>query len=231
MRFLGLFFAGLLACGTLPGQNVWEVDLKARTIRMDGYTDDWEGVSALWIKPGAPGVKQVGVFAPDDVALSLRALWDKNLLHVAAEWLDNAWDVQRVARQDAVFVTPDQKRRDRMLFFDNLKFQIWDIEADYVLWVSPRHAEQGPFFWHRLLGSVKRLEAASSPPMIAAREKDGLVTLEIQFQWRELKIKPKPGRKLPLTLLLADSDMPGRFLESKIAALKNLEWTGQMRLK
>lgn len=212
------------------GRPIWQVPKKSTGVQVDGFLQEWGGVPGITLQAGAPEVRSESVIQPDDVSLIAKAAWDNDNLYVALEWKDNAWDVEQVLRQQAVWVTPQQQRRERMLFYDYVKIQINDPDFDFVLWVSPRINNRGPYSWCRLLAGAKRMEKAISPPAISARQQDGTATLEIQFSWRELLTKPKAGRALPLTLLVSDSDLPGRPLELKLQQLKSLVWDGVIKL-
>jgi hypothetical protein len=227
--FLALAAFSLSALNVL-GQAVWQVGKKPGAIQVDGFLQEWEAVPGLIIQAGAPNVRSEGVSQPDDVSVVAKAVWDDDNLYVALEWKDNIWDISHVLRQQAVWVTPQQRRRERMLFFDNFKLQMSDIEFDYVFWVSPRIDNRGPYSWCRLLRGAKRMERATSPPAISTRQQDGRATLEMQFAWRELNVDPKVGKSWPLSLLVADSDLPGKPLELKLSQLKSLAWDGVIRL-
>jgi len=212
------------------GQAVWEVRKKPTAIQVDGFLQEWDAVTGLTLQAGGPGVRTESVSQADDVSAVLKAAWDKDNLYVALEWKDNTWDVEQVLRQQAVWVTPQQQRRERMLFYDYLKIQVNDPEFDYVLWLTPRIDNRGPYLWSRLLSGAKRMEKATSPPAITARQQDTKATIEILLPWRELQVKPKAGKTLPLTLLLADSDLKGKPLELKLSQLKSLVWDGVIKL-
>ncbi len=233
MKWFGILGAiGCAMLGPAWGQS-WNIPHRTQQILLDGWLEDWRGVPELILRPGASGVRTQGEFGDSDVSVKIKALWDEDGLYLAVEWQDDRWDIREVRRRDAVFVTPDRRRRDRMLFFDNLKFQIRTLEFDYLLWVSPRVQDQGPFFWHRRLRGANVRESATRDPVITPREhEDGRVTLEILLEWKELELKPKKLVKngLPVLILLADSDQPGSILESKLANLKSLEWDGTGRL-
>lgn len=214
----------------LFGQAVWQVRKKSAAIQVDGFLQEWEAVPGLTLHVGAPNVRSESVSQADDVSVVAKAAWDKDNLYVALEWKDNTWDVEQVLRQQAVWLTPQQQRRERMLFYDYFKIQMSDAEFDYVFWVTPRIDNRGPYSWCRLLSGAKRMERATSPPAISTRQQDGKATLEILFTWRELNAKPKAGKTLPLTLLVADSDLPGKPLELKLPQLKSLVWDGVIEL-
>lgn len=206
----------------------WEILRTEETILIDGFLEDWKSVPALVLSSGSPGVRTNGHFGTGDLTVTLRALWDPQKLYLAVEWNDNLWDVQKVLRRDAVWVTENRQRRDRMHFFDNLKFHIEKFDYNYIMWVSPRLSDRGPFLWHRLLKGARGMEAAVSPPMVTGRFQSGVATLEIVLDWDDLDLKPEGQGGIPLILLLADSDLPGKILETKLTQLKWLEWSGQM---
>ena len=213
------------------GQAVWEIPKAEQEIQLDGFIDEWPtNLPRLLLSPTSPMIRVTGEFGKEDLSLSLRFLWDSQNLYVAVEWEDDEWDLKQVRRNKAVWVSPDRRRRDRMHFFDNLKFHIQRSEYDYILWTSPRAKEQGPFVWQRLLEGVTGMETATSPPLVTGRFRANKVTMEIMFYWKQLRIKPKRTMIVPLTLIVADSDLPGGFLESKLNQLKWLEWKGQVKL-
>lgn len=227
--------AGCILTATLLTAQAqsWDVPYRQTEIVLDGHLEEWEGVPRLVLAPGSAGISQQGSFGEGDLSVTLRAMWDEENLYVAVEWRDDRWDVREVRRRDSVFVTPDRRRRDRMLFFDNLRLQIHELEFDYLLWVSPRVEGQGPYFWHRRLLGARVRESATRDPVITPREHDdGSVTLEMLFEWKQLQLKPKKRKKkgLPLEVLVADSDQPGSILESKLDHLKHLSWRGSLRL-
>lgn len=220
----------LLLSGGLAGeglsQSTFSVPRRTQDVLVDGFLHEWSHVPVLEMHPELTGLGVEGEFKEDDVRLQLQAQWDDQYLYLALTWHDDSWDIQEVTRRDAVWVDASGKRRDRMLLFDFLKFHIRQSNYDYTLWVSPRHQDQGPFFWHRLLEGYRGMERAAGSPMVTAREhEDGRVTMELMFLWRELRLKPRQG--FPLTLILADSDLPGRLPEYKAGFMKSLTWRGQ----
>ena len=230
MRFLAL---PLLTVSLLHvnAQSVWEIPQRSRDVQMDGFLDEWDGnLPKLVLTPSESSLRTTGEFGSNDLNVSLRFVWDRQNLYIAVEWEDDTWDITRIRRAQAVWVSPDRRRRNRMHFFDNLKFHIQESDYDYILWTSPRALEQGPFMWHRLLEGLTGMETATSPPLITARFRENKVTIEIMFIWKELRIDPKLATTIPLTLIVADSDLPNDFLESKLHNLKWLEWRGQLRL-
>lgn len=225
---LSLSSLDLLAQAGRPG---WLVPKKTVAIQIDGLLQEWDAVVGPILKAGAPDVRAESIDQPDDVSVMAKAVWDDDNLYMAIEWKDNTWDIEQVPRQQAVWVTPRQQRRERMLFYDYLKLQINHPNFDYVLWTSPRISNRGPYAWSRLLAGPKRMDRAVASPVISARQQDGTATLEIQFPWRgELMTKPKPGVTLPIELLVADSDLPGKPLELKLERLKSLVWYGVIKL-
>jgi hypothetical protein len=219
-----------LSFGPLSAQTFWDVPRRDREIHVDGLLDEWEGVPAILLAPSVEGLRSDGPFEGDgDVRADIRAMWDTDYLYLAVSWADDVWDVEEVRRQDAVWIGPEGTRRDRMYFFDYLRFQIREPDYDYTLWVSPRVDGRGPFFWTRLLEGFRGRERATAAPMISAQERDGRVTMEIILMWNQLRRKPERNRPVPLTLILTDSDHPGRFLESKLEFLKWLTWRGAIR--
>ncbi len=229
VRSLLLVFLISCPAGTeLSAQAEWTVPRRDREILVDGFLQEWQGVPALELAPGLPGISSEGEFGEGDLRVAIQALWDEQYLYLALTWRDDTWDVEEVTRRDAVWLDSNRKRRDRMLLFDYLKFHVRQADYDYTLWVSPYHQEKGPFFWHRLLEGYRGMERAAGSPMITARElEDGRVTIELMFFWKELRLKPKEG--FPLTLTVADSDLPGRLPESKLGSLKSVSWRGGWR--
>lgn len=228
---LSLLWIGL-AGGVCAAQSEWTVLRRDRNLVVDGYLDDWEGIPAVTLKPSGTAVAVNGQFDDDDLEITLQAVWDDEALYVAVRWRDNRWDVREVRRRDAVYVTPDRRRRNRMYFFDNLRFQIRELEYDYLLWVAPRIGDRGPFHWQRRLEGMSKREAASPAPVITPRQDNGVATLELIFKWKQLDIEPKKRKKkgLPVEILVADSDLPGSILEAKLPHLKWIEWQSRMRL-
>lgn len=227
---VGTLIWGGVAAG-LPAQT-WEIPFRQGVI-LDGHLNEWSGVGSVVLEPGRPGIRTDGDFGSSDLSVTIRAVWNEEGLYLAVEWLDDHWDIREVRRRDAVFVTPNRERRDRMLFFDNLKLHFHELEFDYLLWLSPRVEGRGPFFWHRRLLGVSVRESATRDPVITPREHDAeRVTLEILLEWKELELKPKRLRKrgLPLTITVADSDSPGTILEAKLGNIKQLEWNGSITL-
>jgi len=226
----------LVVCfGLLPllhGQVSWDIPNRRQSVQVDGFLREWDAIPSLSVNPGAPGVSQNGQFAPSgDAGLEIKGFWNEQALYLAVRWTDNVWDTQRVARQEAVWTSPDgRQRRDKMLFFDNLKLELREDEHDYVLWMAPRISGRGPFSWYRLMKSTRGLEVASATPGLAFREEGATVTIEVVLQWRELKMKGKRGETYPLQILLADSDLAGKPLELKARDLRSLLWSGQLRL-
>ena len=213
------------------GPFVWQIPKRIRHVQMDGFLDEWDGnLPQFVLNPSVSSLKKMGEFGTNDLNLSLRFLWDLQNLYIAVEWEDDTWDLKRITRSKAVWLSPDGRRRDRMHFFDNLKVQIQKPDYNYILWTSPRALDQGPFVWHRLLEGFTGMETATSPPLITGRFRDNKVTMEIMFYWKELRIKPKTGSVIPLRLIVADSDLPKGTLDSKLDNLKWLEWRGKINL-
>ena len=217
------------ASSTLLAQTEWEVRPVVEGLRIDGHLEDWQGVPVLELSPSS-APRSTENFGKDDLDLKVRLLWDKDSLYVALEWQDDIRDIKEVRRQDAIFVTSDGTRRDRMYFYDNLKFSIRQSDYDFTLWLSPRYAGDGPHTWQRLLQGYRGMEAAVSAPLITARENGQTVTMELRFQWDQLRLKGKKNKTYPLTLIVADSDLPGQLLEYKAGRPKWLMWQGTLRL-
>lgn len=224
-----LLISWLLAV-PLRAQGSWDVPRRSLEILLDGFLDEWQQFPPFSLAPSRPGIVREGDFEEGSLSLDLRALWDDQSLYLALDWKDDVWDIQEVLRRNAVWVTPENRRRDRMLFFDYFKFNIREAAYDFVYWISPRVNEEGPYGWHRLLEGLKGMEAATSRPPVSARQANGRVTMEILMSWEELRLKPRAGRGFPLSLLLSDSDHPGRPLEYKLRHLRWLGWEGELRL-
>ncbi len=232
MQILNRIVIVFMAAGTLLAQSVWEIPARHnREIQMDGHLKEWSNVPKLLINPESAGVTVNGKFKQNDVNVSLQGLWDKEFLYVAVQRQDDTCDIKDIDRRHAVWITPDHRRRDRMLFYDNLRLQIREADYDYTYWISPRCGGQGPFSWHRLLRSLMDREVPSSRPRVTMGTEGNASVLEIMFPWKELHLKGKSGEKLPLGIIVADSDSPGLPLESKLPLLKYLEWNGQIRLE
>lgn len=226
----GVGFFLVLFSTTAFAQNVWTVPQKDRQIQVDGFIEDWEGVPALVLSPDSRAAMTNGDFGEGDLQVQLQAFWDHQYLYLAVRWEDNLWDTEEIQRRNAVWVSPDKRRRDRMLFFDFFKFQIRRADYDYLFWFAPRINDRGPFGWHRLLEGLQGMETATAPPLMTPREQDGVATMEILLLWREMRIKPDSRKPIPVTLLVSDSDLPGRFIETKLREMKSVEWNGQIRL-
>lgn len=232
MRLVFLLTSVLLPMSSLWGQQVWTIPHRAHEILIDGKLDEWNSVEGLLLAPGEAGLRSGGEFVQGDVNLRIKAIWDEAYLYIGINWSDNTWDIEKVSRKDAVWIdSQHKKRRDRMTFFDNLKFHIRKTDYDYTLWLAPRIDERGPFHWNRLLEGYRGMERATGRPMISARSDEDTATLEMMLIWKQLKLKGKAGETFPLTLLIADSDFPGRPLESKVGQLKWLAWRGSVLLQ
>jgi hypothetical protein len=229
--FLSFFVVLVFLLNPLAAQDLWEVPKRKQPVRVDGHLDEWQGVPAIVLAPGRGGVSPSGNFKTEDLQVVIRSLWDKERLYLALEWKDDVWDIRQIRRQEAVWVSPDGQRRDRMTFFDNLRFQIKEVDYDYTLWMSPRVEDRGPYAWNRLLKKVKGVEVAVQVPAIAVRYSDGVATMELALAFKDLRLKGKAGRRYPVHLLVVDSDSPGAPLELKVNSLKWLEWNGQIVLR
>ena len=213
----------------LSAQAVWQVSPAAPGLRIDGHLDDWANVPAFEVSP-EQSHQSTNNFGQDDLKLTIRLQWDKESLYMALEWQDDVYDIQEIRRQEAVYMAADGTRRDRMYFFDNLKFSVRRSDYDYTLWLSPRAGGDGPFSWQRLLEGYRGMEAASSAPLVAARESDGRVTMEVRFWWDQLRLEGKKKKNYPLTLIVSDSDLPGQLLEFKASRPKWIMWQGTLSL-
>lgn len=224
MRFQLILVLAVMTANVLA-QETWSIPRRDREILIDGSLNEWVGVPSIRLSPEVPELRSDGSFTEGDVELLVQGMWDQQYIFIALTWSDDTWDVRDVSRRDAVWIDPENRRRDRMLFFDNVKFHIRRSDYDYTLWLSPSAGGQGPFYWYRLLQGYRGIERATAAPMVHSREEDGRVTLELMLLWRELRLKP--GEPFPLTLLLCDSDLPGRLLEAKVDQLKWLAWQGE----
>ena len=220
----------VLFTSTALSQNVWKVAERDSDIQLDGFLKEWSEIPKMVLNPSTSGVGRIGTFDENSLDVTIQAVWDRENLYVAIHWHDDIWDVARVPRSEAVWLSADSRRRDRMLFYDNIRFQIRQADYDFMFWFSPRIEGKGPFNWHRLLEGLKGMEAAVSSPLLTTRSTGDEATVEIIFPWRELRIKPENNRVIPFTLLVADSDHPGLFLQRKEKLLKWLEWRPQLQL-
>jgi hypothetical protein len=210
-------------------ETTWEIPERKIEILLDGFLEEWMDVPSKILVPDGSGLQSGGEFGEDDLHLKIRALWDEEYLYLALDWHDDVWDIQKVTRREAVWIDPDGTRRDRMHFFDNFKFHIRKSDYDYTMWVSPRSGDDGPYFWCRLLEGYGGMERATGAPMITARNHGDRVTIEVELLWKQLKIKPKKNRTIPLRLVVADADLPGTLLESKLEYLKWVGWKGKLK--
>lgn len=225
---IGSFFIGSFFTAHAAAQNVWTVPRVESHIQMDGRLDDWQGITPVVLDPAGGAVRSLGEFSANDLRLSLRAAWKKDGFYMALEWQDNSWDVEEVSRNEANWIDPEGKRRNRMAFFDNMSLQLRRSDMHYTVWVSPRANEQGPFSWAKLFGK-KRMELAGTPPLISTFvSDDGRVHMELLFQWKDMLLKPKSYKDLLCRIDVADSDLSGQPLESKVGMLKSLQWVGLM---
>jgi len=227
-RQTSILLALVLLCGHLAlAQNRWEIPFQDRDIQVDGILDEWDQIPAIVLAPNMEGLASEGEFGEDDVRLTIRGVRNQDYLYLAIEWYDDVWDVAEVRRRDAVWISTDGTRRDRMLFFDYFKFHLRRGDYDYTLWLSPRVNDQGPHSWHRLLTGYSAMERASSAPLISAREQEDHVTIEIMFLWNELRLD-RDRTSSPLTLIVSDSDQPGYLLDTKLKNLKWIAWQGEV---
>lgn len=219
-----VFFTGVFA------ENSWDIQEREFEILLDGFLDEWEGIPFKNLIPGGDGLQTGGDFGQEDLDFKVKAVWDREHLYLALDWEDNVWDIQKVVRREAVWIDPENTRRDRMYFFDNFKFHIRKSDYDYTMWVSPRANEEGPHFWCRLLEGYGGMERATSAPMITARNHGGRVTAEVELFWKQLRLKPNRKEPIPLRLVVADADLPGKMLQTKLSHLKWVGWMGQLRV-
>ncbi len=230
-RRILLFLTCCICVTSLYAQSTWDIPSRRQSVQVDGFLREWDGIPAISISPTAPGIARTGEFAATgDAGAEIKAFWNEQALYLGIRWVDNQWDIEKVSRENAVWTSPTGQRRDKMLFYDNIKLELREEEHDYVIWLAPRVAGRGPFSWYRLMKSTRGLEVASATPSIAFREDGPAMTAEIILQWKELKMKGKAGRTYPLQILVADSDLPGKPLEMKARDLRSLLWSGQLRL-
>ena len=225
-----LLTLGLFVCSTFA-QSVWVIPKRVGDVLVDGNLQEWEGVPALDLSPTATGIQKGGTFHDQDLDVRVQAMWDEDDLFVALTWIDDVWDVREVTRRDAVWIDSDKKRRDRMYFFDYLKFHLRDAEYDYTLWVSPRDGDEGPFSWCRLLEGYRGLERATMSPTFSAQQSGDKTTIEFLLSWSDLRLKRDQLGKVPLTLIVSDSDHPGKLIEAKLEDVKWLAWRGMVQLQ
>ena len=230
MRSLLLLLFALICTSPCLAESLWEIPFRDRDILIDGHINDWEGVPSLIIAPGMDEIRSGGEFAEGDLKVEIKALWDEEYIYLSITWTDNIFDLKEISRKDAVWVDDEGRRRDRMFFYDYLKFHIRKSDYDYTLWLSPRSNDQGPFMWYRLLEGYRGMERATGQPMVSAREQDQSSTLEVMLLWKELRLEGKKGVELPLTLLFADGDDPERLLQYKSERQKWLAWVGKIRM-
>ena len=216
--------------GGVFAESTWQIPERKIEVLLDGFLDEWVDVPFRILEPGGSGVKSGGKFGEDDLKVKIMALWDKEYLYLALEWHDDVWDIQKVPRRQAVWVDQDGTRRDRMHFFDNFKFHIRRSDYDYTVWISPRAQDEGPYYWSRLLQGYGGMERATSAPMVTARNHGDRVTLEVELVWKQLRIKPKKNQEIPLRLVVADADLPGKQLETKLENIKWVGWIGQVQV-
>ncbi|MEE8586541.1 MAG: hypothetical protein V3T83_16995 [Acidobacteriota bacterium] len=228
MPKIALFLIGTFFAAHAAAQNVWIVPRVQSHIQMDGRLDDWQGIAPVVLEPSGGAARSQGDFTANDLRLSLRAAWKKDGFYMALEWEDNSWDVEEVSRNEANWIDPEGKRRNRMVFFDYMSLQLRRSNMHYTVWVSPRANEKGPYTWAKLFGK-KRMELAGTPPLISTFvSDDGRCSMELLFQWKDMLLKPKSYKDLLVRIDVADSDLSGQPLESKVEMLKSLQWVGLM---
>ncbi|HSR69603.1 MAG TPA: hypothetical protein VLU25_16855 [Acidobacteriota bacterium] len=228
---LNRMFWLLLAAAWMSSQldaQTWTISrVNEGFVQMDGRLDEWQGVEPLLLTPGASGVRSEGSFAENDLRVEVRAVWDKQGLYMAVQWQDDQWDVLDIPRQEAVWISPQGRRRIRMVFYDNLNLELSRKNYNYYAWISPRAEGRGPFSWARRIGK-ERLEMASSPPLISVVAEEEKVTMEWLFRWKELGLKGKSYKDLSFRIQVADGDLPGALPEAKLDAVKTLTRAGRL---
>jgi len=221
-----LFFGGQSMAQSSLSSTLYEDE-----IRVDGSLSEWASASGLQLSPSSEAAESSGDFKENDFQFNLKSRWNKNYLYLAIEWKDDVWDIEEVTRKNATWRDPETGRhRDRMYFFDNFKFHIRESDYDYTLWISPVSEDQGPFHWARLLIGYRGNERAGAKPMLRAESNGNTTTMEMMIVWKQLRLKPKGGMNIPLNLVISDSDLPGRFEETKIDSMKSIEWQGTLTL-
>ena len=228
-------FLLLLAPVLLWGQAKADTSLISsgieKEIRVDGSLSEWQGVPVLQLTPSASNITVNGEFKEADFDFKIQSVWNKQYLYLAIQWQDDIWDIEEISRKEATWHDPDTgQKRDRMYFFDNFKLHIRDSDYDYTLWISPKDQENGPYTWSRLLMGYRGNERAGAKPMLRSESDGNATTLEMMIVWKQLQIKPKNGLEIPIRLTISDSDLPGRFEESKINEMKSVEWAGNLTL-
>ncbi|HSR52279.1 MAG TPA: hypothetical protein VLV83_15740 [Acidobacteriota bacterium] len=229
IRVLSLSILAALWTSSLSAQPTWTIrKVDEGTVQMDGRLTEWQSVQPLVLSPDSPQITREGEFDSRDVRLEVRAVWDKEGLYMALQWKDDQWDVLDIPRREAVWITPEGRRRSRMVFYDNLNLELSRRNYNYFAWVSPRADGQGPFSWAKRTGE-ERLELAGSPPLISVTtDEDGTVSMEWLFRWKELGLKGKRYKDLFFRLQVADGDLPGALPEAKLDAVKTLSLVGRV---
>lgn len=224
-----------IALTLLSGQPTAETSLTSSQveseIRVDGDLLEWESAPALVITPASENLDVSGEFKEGDFEFKIRSKWNKQYLYLAIEWQDDTWDIEEISRKEATWHDPDSgQRRDRMYFFDNFKFHIRESDYDYTLWISPQTEDEGPYYWSRLLIGYRGNERAGAKPMLRASCNGDTSTIEMMIVWKQLKLKPEGGLVVPVRMTVSDSDLPGRFEETKVPEMKSVEWVGNLTL-
>lgn len=228
---LALLVASLCLWGQAAADSTITSSGADSEIRVDGSLGEWQSTPALRISPDASDIAASGEFKDGDFDFKLRSKWNKQYLYLAIEWQDDTWDIEEVTRKEATWHDPDSaQRRDRMYFFDNFKFHIRESDYDYTLWVSPQDGDNGPYHWARLLMGYRGNERAGAKPMLRASSNGDTSYIEMMIVWKQLKLKPKNGLVIPIRLTVTDSDLPGRFEETKVSSMKSVEWVGNLTL-
>lgn len=232
IALLFLLLASIVLSG---GQTLAQASLTSvlyeDEIRVDGSLSEWEVSEGLQLSPSSTAVEPSGDFKENDFSFKIQSRWNDNYLYLAIEWKDDVWDIEEVTRKNATWRDPDTgQHRDLMYFFDNFKFHIRESDYDYTLWISPVSEDTGPFHWSRLLMGYRGNERAGAKPMLRAESNGNTTTMEMMIVWKRLRLDPKGGMTIPLNLVVADSDLPGRFEETKVESLKSVEWRGELTL-
>lgn len=229
----GLPFCFFLMLAAWAGDNSnLTIPYRSEEVLVDGFLTDWKDVPPLHLDPTARGVKVKGVPVGEYASATIKAFWDEYGLYLSVDWRDDIWDVRQIKRSEAMYVASDGRRRNRMFLHDNILFRLRSKNYNYLLWISPRAGDRGPYFWQRLQQGKKFLEQATHVPVVTPRENDGKATLEILLSWNQLGLNPKKIREKGFWALvtLADSDSPEIPAEAKLDRVGRLDWVGLVQL-
>ena len=209
-----------------------DIQVADRPIEIDGYLNEWGGVLPIAIKPGGEDIGLRGAFAgPDDHEADVYALWDAQFLYLAIAVIDDVIDIAKVHPDNQVWTGPDESRKDRMFYYDQLKLFTRDPSANlgHNIWITPKQPDGEPYVW----GHRQRSEPDEQLPIILAGELvDNIYTFEVALPWSWLELTARSGTVFNARILLVDSDLPGVTIEEKIAqeVEKWIWWTGAFKL-